>query len=81
VDLGSRNGTILNGEKIEQKTLDDENDVRLNEVGPILRLEVVAAGEPTRSAMTRFGRCNSVAHIRSVALDLDRTRGSGSFKR
>jgi pSer/pThr/pTyr-binding forkhead associated (FHA) protein len=80
-DLGSRNGTTLNGKKIDHAALVEENDVQLNEAGPILELEVVAPGDATRAAMTRFRSGRSVAHIRSAALDFDRTRGSGAGKK
>jgi hypothetical protein len=79
-DLGSRNGTIVNGKKIEREALVDENDIRLNEAGPILRLDVVAPGEATRSAMARLRTSDPVAHIRSAALDRDRTHGPGTRK-
>jgi hypothetical protein len=78
-DLGSRNGTIVNGAKVRQQALAEENEVRLNEAGPVLRLEVVPPGEPTRSAMTRMKSGSPVAHVRSPSLDIDPARGSRAW--
>jgi hypothetical protein len=78
-DLGSRNGTIVGSEKVIDVPLAPESDVRVNEAGPTLRLEVLEPGAETRNALTRHAEGPTVAHVRSASLDLDRTRGSESI--
>lgn len=77
-DLGSRNGTIVDQLRVERKRLEAESDVRLNEAGPVLRLELVAPGSETRQALGSFPPGPGVAHVRTQSLDFDRTRGSGA---
>ena len=63
-DLGSRNGTIVNGEPAGGAALEGENWMRLNEDGPVLRIEVVEAG--TREDLDASGHRieRGVAHLR-----------------
>jgi pSer/pThr/pTyr-binding forkhead associated (FHA) protein len=49
-DLGSRNGTLVNGERIARVPLPTHCEVRLYETAPVLRLEVRAS--PTASTVT-----------------------------
>lgn len=80
-DLGSRNGTIVDEKRVERAAIVDEHDVRVNEAGPVLRLEFVPPGAQTREALAAFPPGQSVAHVRTSSLDFDRTRGSGALKR
>jgi pSer/pThr/pTyr-binding forkhead associated (FHA) protein len=77
-DLGSRNGTIVGDRKVEQALLGATSQVRLNEAGPVLRLEVLPPGEEMRAALTRYARGPMVAHVRSPALEAGSARGSGT---
>ena len=50
-DLGSQSGTKLDGVSISKAPLGVDNEVRLSEDGPALRIELVAAGGATREAL------------------------------
>lgn len=50
-DLGSRNGTLVDGRLVEQIALPHRADVRLYPLGPLLRLEQEAAGATTVRAV------------------------------
>ncbi len=63
-DLGSRNGTVVNDEKVESIALGIASDVRVNAAGPSLRLEVLAPGQETMAAMERLAGAEAVAHVR-----------------
>jgi len=78
-DLQSRNGTLVDGLRIEHATLDRACEVRLNEAGPALRLECVPPGADTRRALATAGPGTTVAHVRLAPTGLDRSRGSGTL--
>jgi len=65
-DLGSRNGTLVNDEPANGSALTGESLVRLNEAGPILRIEVVEPGakEISDGSGLRFER--GIAHLRAI---------------
>ena len=44
-DLGSKNGTLLNGQKIATIALPARCEVRLDESGPLLQLTVLPPGK------------------------------------
>lgn len=77
-DLGSRNGTIVDSERIELVALDSQHEMRVNEAGPAIRLEHVSAGAATRDALLTFPASQPVAHIRPASLSSDQTRGGAS---
>lgn len=81
-DLGSRNGTLVAGERIEQTELDGASEVRLNDSGPHLTLEAVPAGAATREALASHPPGQPTAHVRGDSLaeidasdDVTRKRG------
>ncbi|MAG30676.1 MAG: hypothetical protein CL908_07285 [Deltaproteobacteria bacterium] len=76
-DLGSRNGTIVDGRRVEGTSLSPESDVQLNEAGPILRLELVSSGGDVQRALASFPPGQAVAHVRAQSIDLDRTCDAG----
>lgn len=70
-DLGSRNGTLLDEKRIAAPAvLAFESALRVNEAGPSLRLEHVAAGPACHAAASRFQDGPAVAHVRAPARDL-----------
>jgi hypothetical protein len=77
-DLGSRNGTLLDEQRIaEPVALVLESTLRVNESGPVLRLEHIAAGAPFQAALMQHRDAPTVAHVRAPARDLAGPRGSG----
>jgi len=67
-DLGSRNGSILDEKRIGAPVaLALASVLRVNEAGPLLRLETVAPGEAARLSRTDFADAPSVAHVRAPA--------------
>jgi len=68
-DLGSRNGTLLGGRSVERAALETTSDVRVNEAGPTLRVEIVKPGAETRTLMSAFPAGASTAHVRIASLD------------
>jgi len=64
-DLGSRNGTILGETRIERAELGVRNEVRVNEAGPPLHLEVLKPGHQTVDGLSRHAGGPRVAHVRS----------------
>ncbi|MBK7950455.1 MAG: FHA domain-containing protein [Deltaproteobacteria bacterium] len=77
-DLGSRNGTQLDAHRIEKPmALAEAAMLRINEAGPTLRLEQVAAGPAYRAALIQIGDGSAVAHVRGPALAPERPRGVG----
>jgi len=79
-DLGSRSGTKLDGVSISKAPLGVDNEVRLNEDGPFLRIELVAAGAATREALGNFPPGQPTAHIRLTHTDAT-TVGGGKGRR
>lgn len=77
-DLGSRNGTIVDSERVDLIALGSQHEVRVNEAGPTLHLEHVPAGAATRDAISTFPMGQPVAHVRPASLALDHTRGAGA---
>ncbi len=70
-DLGSRNGTLLDEKRIAAPaTVPLESSLRVNEAGPPLRLEHVAAGLVDHAAATRFRDGPAIAHVRAPARGL-----------
>lgn len=77
-DLGSRNGTLLDGERVEPtRALGPTSTLRVNEAGPVLRLEHVAAGSAFHAAMIQYAGAPSVAHVRSPVPAADAARATG----
>ena len=68
-DLGSRIGTKLDGVSISKAPLGVDNEVRLNENGPFLRIELVAAGGATLEALGNFPPGQPTAHVRLTHTD------------
>lgn len=67
-DLGSRNGTLLDEKRITAPAvLACENALRVNEAGPPLQLECVAAGAAYHAAVRVYGDGPAVAHVRAPA--------------
>lgn len=76
-DLGSRNGTLVDENRIaEPVPLVLESTLRVNEAGPVLRLEHVAAGAPFQAILAQHRDAPAVAHVRAAVRDLDGPRGS-----
>ncbi len=70
-DLGSRNGTLLDEKRIAAPAaLAFESWLRVNEAGPLLRLEHVAAGPAYHAALMQLRDGSAVAHVRAPARDL-----------
>ncbi len=65
-DLGSRNGTLLNHLPADNSVLVGENIVRLNEVGPDLRIEVLGPEEHEISRKSGPKVAHGVAHVRGL---------------
>ena len=63
-DLGSRNGTCLDGTVVTKAPLGVDSEIRLNDDGPFLRVELVAAGAATRDALATFPPGQPTAHVR-----------------
>lgn len=67
-DLGSRNGTLIDEKRIGTPVaLVLESVLRVNEAGPVLHLEHVAAGAAYHAALMQFRDGPSVAHVRAPA--------------
>ncbi len=63
-DLGSRNGTLLDDKRIAAPAaLSFASVLRVNEAGPLLRLEHVAAGAAFHAALMQFHDGPKIAHI------------------
>lgn len=71
-DLGSRNGTRVDGERVSAAVLPEACEVRVNEAGPVLRFERVAAGSALRDALEAFSAVPVVAHVRSGSTGIGR---------
>lgn len=65
-DLGSRNGTLVNDEPANGSVLARESLVRLNEAGPVLRIEVVESGANQILDGSASGIERGVAHLRAI---------------
>ena len=63
-DLGSRNGTLVDEKRVDHSRLGEKCEVRVNEAGPVLRLESVPAGPETRSALSTISPGRRVGHVR-----------------
>jgi hypothetical protein len=66
-DLGSRGGTLVDERKVERILISRKHEVRLNEEGPVLRIELVAAGAEIRRALDEFPPGQPTAHVRLLA--------------
>ena len=73
-DLGSRNGTHVDGVAIDNVPLGASNAVRLNDSGPFLRIDLIPPGGATRSALAAYPPGQPTAHVRGTGS----TPGSGS---
>ena len=62
-DLGSRNGTIVDGERVDSILLGPRTRVRVNEAGPVLSLDLIASGEETTVALSDSIDSARVAHV------------------
>lgn len=77
-DLGSRNGTLLDARRIEKPmALAEASTLRVNEAGPTLSLEQVAAGPAYQAALIQIGDGTAVAHVRGPAREVERPRSTG----
>ena len=65
-DLGSRNGTAMDGQRIEREPLGAATEIRVNDGGPFLSLERVMPGEATRNALSTYPPGQPTAHIRAT---------------
>jgi hypothetical protein len=65
-DLGSRNGTLVNDEPANHSTLAEESLVRLNESGPVLRIEIIEPG--AKESLDGAGHPieRGIAHLRAI---------------
>lgn len=63
-DLGSRNGTLVDGRRAESVVLGERCEVRVNEAGPNLRLELLQPGDLVVPADGEIQDTATVAHIR-----------------
>ena len=68
-DLDSRNGTLVDDEKVQCQPLERTQEVRLNDDGPTLRVELIAAGADTRMALAEFPQGQGTAHVRLTTVD------------
>jgi len=71
-DLGSRNGTTVDANRVDSIELGKTSEIRVNEAGPVLKLELIAPGEDTTVALSKAERGVSIAHVRSDAMDVQR---------
>jgi S1-C subfamily serine protease len=70
-DLGSRNGTFVNGERItDARPLGGGDRVRLGPTGPLLEFRLVAPAEGSISQMVRARAARQTAILRRTALAL-----------
>jgi pSer/pThr/pTyr-binding forkhead associated (FHA) protein len=65
-DLGSRNGTLVNDRPANDSPLVGESLVRVNESGPILRVEVVEPGVDARLDASGLPIERGIAHLRAI---------------
>ena len=77
-DLGSRNGTIIDGQPVDRIPLASKCEVRLNDAGPVLRVDRVEPGAPTMAAIAELPPSQSTAHVRPTATNAE-TAGRGSL--
>ena len=63
-DLGSRHGTIVDGAAVTRAPLGVDSEIRLNDDGPFLRVEVKAAGAESREALASFPPDRTTVHVR-----------------
>ena len=70
-DLGSRNGTIVDGAHVTRAPLGVDSEIRLNDEGPFLRVELIAPGADTLAALAAHPPGQPTAHVR-------RARGSAA---
>ena len=68
-DLGSRNGTAVDGRTVEREPLGESAEIRVNDGGPFLLIERVMPGEATRDALSNYPPGQPTAHIRSKTID------------
>jgi len=80
-DLGSRNGTLLDDKRVAAPAaLSFASVLRVNEAGPLVRLEHVAAGAAFHAALMQFRDGPSVAHVRAPDREFDPPRGGGQAR-
>lgn len=63
-DLGSRNGTRVDGARVDRAPLPPSSEIRLNDAGPCLRVDLVEPGAETRNALSQFPPGQPTAHVR-----------------
>jgi hypothetical protein len=66
-DLGSRNGTLVDEKQVARSILPKECEIRVNEAGPVLRLELVPPGPQMRLAISATSPGEIVAHVRNAS--------------
>lgn len=79
-DLGSRNGTRVDDQKVDRAELGDSNRVRLNDAGPDVRLEKVRSGEDTRTALASYPPGQPTAHVRLTTAPVRSSRYASTQK-
>jgi hypothetical protein len=65
-DLNSRNGTLVNQQPADGSVLVGESQVRLNEAGPVLRIEVVSPDLTENPAGSDLEIDFGIAHVRAM---------------
>ncbi|MFP6654678.1 MAG: FHA domain-containing protein [Myxococcota bacterium] len=65
-DLKSRNGTLVNQQPADGSVLVGESQVRLNEAGPVLRIEVAESGPVEDWTDSDLEIGFGVAHVRAI---------------
>jgi pSer/pThr/pTyr-binding forkhead associated (FHA) protein len=81
-DLGSRNGTTVDGQKVESMELGTGilGEVRVNEAGPPLTIEVIAPGDETAVGSSSWSSDPSFAHIRPEKIEAHQPARTGTMK-
>ena len=79
-DLGSRNGTLVDEKQVARSILPKECEIRVNEAGPVLRLELVPPGPQMRLAMSATSTGEIVAHVRNASSDFQPKQDSDVTK-
>jgi len=81
-DLGSRNGTTVDGQRVERMELGAGllGEVRVNEAGPPLTIEVIASGDETTAARSTSSFDSLAAHIRPEKMEVHQPARTGTMK-
>ena len=79
-DLGSRNGTSVNGHRVDAVELENPSEIRVNEAGPVLAVELIAPDEETTIARSTTAAASSAGHVRIESVENEKFRGPGRFE-